>query len=335
MKHLQATRNRTITVLAPAKLNLTFGIVGKLSDGYHSLVSLMQTVDLCDTIDFHFSPADINEISLAYHPAIIDGDFPLDSANLIHKAAKSFWLGVPHLPPTNLAVLVQKKIPIAAGLAGGSADAAATLIALNNYFGQPLKHAQLLALGSELGADVPFSLSGGTCLATGRGEQLLPISITSTIYYVLIKPRTISISTAWAYKTFDQSNRLGHVDAAELEEFSKRGAKHFSNGDLTSASKILANCFEPIAFAHHPVLAKIKFRLLELGCLSAHMTGSGPTMYGLAKDKDQALQVLDRIELDQQQHTTAAWFSDYKTPIDAWVVATTNYGAKVIDNGNS
>lgn len=312
---------QSLTLLAPAKLNLSLAILGKMDNGYHELLTLMQSVNLCDVLKFQFASASsvTHQVNLVVENDTTRSDFPLDDTNLIKKAANLFCKTLPVLPPTKIQIIISKNIPIGAGLAGGSSNAAATLLALNEYFGNPMTMFQLLDLGFQLGSDVPFCLIGGTSLGRGRGEKLSHVSFKTILYFVLVKPKDLFVSTAWAYDAFDRSQAgLPHTD---LESHNQKLIAHLLNGEISEAAGLFNNDFEPEIFKHHAVLVKIKERLIELGCLSAHMTGSGPTIYGLTQNLNQAEKILASILQDHQLH------------VDCWLAQSVSYGAKVIENG--
>src|SRR5262249_46006390 len=155
-----------------------------------------------DELVFELEPAKETEISIAVSGHSGD-DFPLDHTNLIARAIKEFVACLPDRQGLKAAVTVDKRIPIGAGMGGGSSDAAATLLTLNYYYGHPLGAEDLLALAARVGADVPFMIEGGTRVGRGRGDELTAVSVANNLCFVLIKPRGLSISTAWVYSAYD------------------------------------------------------------------------------------------------------------------------------------
>jgi len=331
MSYLHTGTTSSLTLLAPAKLNLTFHILGKRPDGYHDVLTLLTTIDLCDTLMFDFVPAEKNTVKLANTSDTTLCDFPLDDSNLITQAANLFWSSVPRLSPVRLEVSVQKKIPIGAGLAGGSADAAATLIAMSSYYEKPFRLEELAHMGSVLGADVPFSIAGGMSLGRGRGEELSPVLLEDELFFVLVKPKDLSVSTKWAYNSFDSAEQSLECQSLLLEDH-KQAIACLIKPNLSEAAKHLSNCFESLVFERYPVLSKIKARLTELGCLAAHMTGSGPTIYGLTESLCQAQNVSADILCDQTENGKALWFQDHPLPADVWVTKSTTHGVTIISN---
>ena len=194
-----------ITVQAYAKINLLLDIVGKLPNGYHDLRMLMQSVSLCDTLT----------VEAGAHALVCnDPDVPTDERNLVWKAAAAFARAA-SVPCGDYTVTLDKRIPSAAGLAGGSADAAAMLAALNELHGTGLSAASLCRIGAEVGADVPFCLTGGTALALNIGDVLAPLPAFEAYTLVLAKP-DCSVSTAEAYAQFDAAESVMHPDFQSL-----------------------------------------------------------------------------------------------------------------------
>jgi 4-diphosphocytidyl-2-C-methyl-D-erythritol kinase len=332
MNHLLSSAARTLTVRAPAKLNLTLQIIGKRADNYHDLFTLFQSIDLCDRLQFCFTPAEQDELTILLIGSTMGDGFPLDDSNLIKKAAALFLQTAPKLRPYKVTVSVNKNIPIGAGLAGGSANAAATLLALNDQQGRPFTTDQLLELAAQVGSDVPFSLMGGTCLGQGRGEMLAKVAAPANLTFVLVKPRGLVVSTAWAYQAFDRSYQHETSQARSRESFEQDLIAQLNNKNLAGLAEMFGNSFEQVVFNHHPLLPKIKERLTDLGCLGTHLTGSGPTIYGLAKDSFHASQVLASIENDQIRASSSYWYKEHGIKADAWLVNSIDHGTKVVAN---
>jgi 4-diphosphocytidyl-2-C-methyl-D-erythritol kinase len=331
MKNLTTRVNRSLTVLAPAKLNLTFNILSKRPDGYHELITLFQAIELCDKLTFHFSPADTNQIRLKTESNPLHNNFPLDDTNLINKAASLYWGAARDLRPTAVQVSVEKNIPIGAGLAGGSANAAAALVAFNNYYGNPYTNVQLLAMAAQLGSDIPFCLFGGSSVGRGRGELLSAITSPCPLHFVIVKPKTLSISTAWAYSAFDE-HHLQPSDKEYSEQLHQKIVTDLVNGNLSEFATGLGNAFEPLVFARYPILLKLTTRLRELGCLTAHLTGSGPTMYGLVPDASTAARIAKQIITDGATTSGSLKKNDGEFPLDVWTTKSVNHGVKLLSD---
>ena len=260
-----------VTVKANAKINLTLDILSKRSDGYHEVEMVMQSVGLFDTIRMERQQT---SISLRMDVQ----ELLADETNLAWKAARLF-LDVYKIQE-GVSIEIEKRIPIAAGLAGGSADAAGVLIGMNRLFGLELTAKELCALGEQIGSDVPFCIEGGTMLATGRGEILRRLSDLQPLFVVLAKP-PVSVSTAWAYKKYDDTGALYHPDTkAMIKALSERRVDDVANN--------LANVLEEVTHKAHPIIEAYKRVLRESGTMASLMSGSGPTVFALAKTKAEA-----------------------------------------------
>lgn len=253
---------------ANAKVNLTLDILGKRPDGYHEVKMVMQSVRLSDTIRLERRSEGISLRMDA--PGL-----PTDETNLAWKAARLF-MDVYKIQ-MGVSIAVEKRIPVAAGLAGGSADAAGTLIGMNRLFGTDLSAKELCALGEQIGSDVPFCIEGGTMLATGRGEILHRLPELPPLFVVLAKP-PVSVSTAWAYRTYDETGALRRPDTeAMLAALSKGNVEEIASG--------LANVLEEVTLKAQPIVGAYKRLLAENGATASLMSGSGPTVFGLARKK--------------------------------------------------
>lgn len=255
-----------------AKINLGLKVGAKRSDGYHDILTVMQTVSLSDRVELTPTLAGINL-------EVVGADLPLDERNLAVQAAKLMKHKGKIVQGAN--IKLTKMIPLAAGLAGGSADAAAVLYALNELWQVNLSLEELLELGTAIGSDVPFALHGGTALAQGRGEIISPLPSLPDCYFVLACPN-VTVSTAWAYQEIDRMAAASHpVDIPSL-------VAALDQGDLAQIAAALANSFEPVIAAHFPIINDLKQALLENGALAALMSGSGPTVFGVFTTEQQA-----------------------------------------------
>ena len=260
-----------VTVEANAKINLTLDILGTRPDGYHEVEMIMQSVGLSDTI--HLERMETG-ISLRMDAP----ELPADETNLAWKAARLF-LDVYKIQ-TGVAIEIEKRIPIAAGLAGGSADAAGTLIGMNRLFGTGLSAKELCGLGEKIGSDVPFCIEGGTMLATGRGEILRRLPELPPLFVVLAKP-PVSVSTAWAYRTYDEMGAVRHPDTKAM-------LAALSEARVDAIAKGLVNVLEEVTLEAHPVVGEYKRLLAKNGTMAAMMSGSGSTVFALAEKKTDA-----------------------------------------------
>lgn len=272
-----------LTLSANAKINLTLDILGTREDGYHEVAMIMQEISLHDTL----SMGKINQgISLTIAIEGKQGTLPADESNLCWKAAalvqKEYNL------QEGVEIHLTKRIPMAAGLAGGSADAAAVLKGMNHLFRLGMTEARLCELGARLGSDIPFCIMGGTMLATGRGEVLTRLPSFPRLSVVLAKP-PVGVSTAWAYKTYDAGYDGPHPDNEAMLE-----AIH--GGDAHKAAGLLCNVLEGVTETEHPVIADYKRLMMEHGAMASMMSGSGPTVFGLVREKQQAWHLADTLK---------------------------------------
>jgi 4-diphosphocytidyl-2-C-methyl-D-erythritol kinase len=260
----------SIKVHAPAKLNVRLKVTGRRPDGYHDLVSIMVPVTLYDIIEL--TAVESSGISLFCQGAAA----PEDQTNLVFRAAQAFFSRCGQVK--GVSIKLTKNIPVAAGLGGGSSDAAHTLIALNRMFSNPLPQDELAQMALGLGADVPFFLQGMPCIARGVGEILEPIPTWPRFWYVIVSP-SISISTAWVYRNL----RL------ELTTDEYDRIMYFLRKKTLDFGALLENDLETVTVSHFPVISSIKETLMDAGAEGALMSGSGPSVFGIFKSKDRAL----------------------------------------------
>ena len=256
-----------VTVHAPAKINLALDILGKREDGYHLVEMVMQAVDLYDTVIV--SEKNHQKIEL-----VSDYLFDVeDSRNTAYRAADVFFL---HLGIQNpgIKIKIKKRIPVAAGLAGGSTDAAAVLLALDHLFGTDCSRNELTEMGEKIGADVPFCLFGGTMTAEGTGTILTPTEDLPECYFVLAKP-PISVSTKEAYAKADETSFIDTMGITRMVDA-------IYSGELKNISKAVFNRFEEVMKLEE--VSMIKEKMKEQGALQACMSGSGPTVFGIFSD---------------------------------------------------
>jgi 4-diphosphocytidyl-2-C-methyl-D-erythritol kinase len=249
-----------------AKLNLSLRVFEKRPDGFHNLESIMQSVSLHDIITLTEIPSGI-EVSCS------DPKVPQGEENIVYKAAALFLGRGTRDVGRGVRIHIEKRIPMAAGLAGGSSDAAAVLFGLNQMMNAEclMPNAELMKLGSEIGSDVPFCLTGGTCLVKGRGEIVEKQEPWPKTYFILVCP-DIQVSAKWAYDEFDKI----HVNPPE-------GIK---------------NDLEPVVVSRYDIVTGIKEKLLKIGCSEAQMSGSGPSVFGIVRQKAEAERILNIIKDD-------------------------------------
>lgn len=269
-----------ITIKAYAKINLLLDILSLLENGYHDLFMIMQSVDLYDTVTVKLT--DTKDIKLSCDVK----DIPTDNSNTAHKAAEAFFAFTKKKNP-GLEITIEKRIPHAAGLAGGSADAAAVITALNELFETKLCEKQLIKIGAKVGSDVPFCILGGTMLAQYTGTVLshLP-EIAENETVIIVKPEQ-DVSTPAAYKAFDTADRVRHPD-------NKGMLKAVLDGDNDKICEKTANVFEQfIEVADRVVIKQI---MRKHGAKCAVMSGSGPSVFGIFKTKQDALSCFDELK---------------------------------------
>ncbi len=273
MSRARGTPVQTIRLRAYAKLNFYLSVIDRRPDGYHDIETIFQTVGLADDVSLTLREG---EPSLSCGIADLEGP-----DNLALRAAR--LLRERHAPGRGVHIALTKRIPIAAGLAGGSADAAAVLVGLNQLWRLGLGEDALRSIGLELGSDVPFLVSGGTMAATGRGEALRRLDALRETWFVLLHP-PLEVSAARVYNhPALRKSREERIDGITMTF--RNVLEAMSQGALPD---VLQNAMETPVFSEFPKLAVLKQRLLDAGCAGALMSGSGPTLYGLCKDKAHA-----------------------------------------------
>lgn len=312
---------RSYSLLAPAKINLYLEILGSRPDGYHELAMILQSIDLADVIDIHANGTDNIRLHCD-HPQV-----PLDQTNLAYRAAQ---LMIDQFPNAfskfgGVDIEIEKHIPVAAGLAGGSTDAAAVLVGLDLMWQLGLTQSELQELAAMLGSDIPFCISGGTAIATGRGEQLSPIPDLDNLHVVLAKYRSLAVSTPWAYQTYRQQYSTSYIsDPQTLKERSAR----VHSGDLVSAiahkntakiGQYLHNDLERVVLPKYPQVQQLRQAFEQAGVLGTMMSGSGPTVFALTESRSQAEQV-------QQQVVTAI----NNPELDFWIAKFNPNGIRIV-----
>ncbi len=260
---------KKIIVLAPAKVNLFLDVVGRRENGYHDIESVMQTVTLFDRVEItrYEDAAEPNLDVLCSEPSVPSGE-----GNIVYRAAKAFFaaLGIENY---QVSFVIDKKIPMEAGLGGGSSDAAAAIIGLDDLYGTRLSVDEMCKIGVTVGADVPFCIKKGTATAEGIGEILTACSPMPGCAFVIAMPTGSKISTAEAYKKIDAMPKVPHASLADV-------LQTLDAGDLDGLADILYNKFEavtPESAGAHALCTK----MLTLGALGARMSGSGPSVFGI------------------------------------------------------
>ena len=256
----------TIREKAYAKLNISLDVTEKRPDGYHSMVMVMQTVSLCDELELALNDAGRVQVRSNLH------FIPSDERNLAARAALCFLSAVGKAGQGML-ITLKKRIPVGAGMAGGSADAAAVLRALNRMYDRPFTGEELEKLSEQVGSDVPFCVRGGTVLATGRGEKLESLPEMPDCQFVLCKP-DFSVSTPELFRKLDQSSLRCHPDTAGI-------VAALESGELEPIARRMYNVFEDVDDRRLRTVKEIKSVLLDCGALGAIMTGTGSAVFGV------------------------------------------------------
>lgn len=268
-----------IKVKAYAKINLLLDIVAKRNDGYHDLFMIMQSIGLYDTVTV--SQTSSKKITIS----CTEKGIPLDERNIAYKAAAEFFSQT-KIKNKGVNIDIVKRIPHAAGLAGGSADGAAVIVALNKLYATELSDDELCKIGVKIGADVPFCITGGTLLAQGIGDVLNKVKPLRKCFILIAKP-DCSVNTAYAYKRFDEHGKEHTPD--------KLGMLYAMQGrDLTEICSKMENVFEQFIPVDNKV--EIKNVMRENGALGVCMSGSGPTVFGIFTEKDKAERAAEELK---------------------------------------
>ncbi len=265
------------TLKAPAKINWFLNVLGRRDDGYHNIVSVMQMIDLYDTLTFKKADSIIIECS---------EDIPLNK-NLVYKAAILLREGCG--VKNGACIRIKKAIPIGAGLGGGSSDAASALEGLNRLWGLGLSKGRLSKLSESIGSDIPFFFNSPIAIISGRGERVKALKAGRSFCLLLVKPNP-SVSSRWAYENFNNGLvESGLTKNTAKGDNTKLFIKAIENGDLSVVSEGIFNDLEDAVFRRYPVIKRIKCMLLKTGALGAVMSGSGSTVFGLFKGSKDAI----------------------------------------------
>ncbi len=282
----------TLELSAPAKVNLILKVLGRRQDGFHDIWSVMQTIGLSDRLTISLRP-ESSGISLACD----EPSLPTDRRNLIYRAAERVLAEAD--VKTGVHIAVQKSIPVAAGLGGGSSDAAATILGLARLLALDWPVERLARLGEELGSDVPFFFYAPTAVAQGRGERVTALTLSGARWIVLVQPG-FPIETRWAYERLAASRAAVAPLPGALHALERETAVTWD-----ALIPLMANDFEAAVFPTHPVLADIKRLLLEQGAEAALLSGSGATMFGVFKTQEAAERAVTAVRRGSGRHAYA------------------------------
>jgi 4-diphosphocytidyl-2-C-methyl-D-erythritol kinase len=307
----------TYTLIAPAKINLYLEIIGDRPDGFHELAMIMQSVTLADRLALR--PNALQTFRLyCSHPQV-----PQDESNLALQAAH---LMAREFPETyaNLGgvdIELEKNIPIAAGLAGGSGNAAAVLVGIDLIWKLGLTQSELQNLGAKLGSDVPFSLVGGTAIATGRGEKIDPLPGYDQLWVVLAKYESLAVSTPWAYQTYRQT--YGHTYAptyardrpalvAQAHQVHAGGlVSALNHQDPQQVGQLLHNDLEKVVLKAYDQVNHLRQQMQQAGGLGTMMSGSGPTVFTLCESLSEAKQLAQQVQTTLDNPDLKLWVTQF------------------------
>lgn len=266
-------------ICAYAKINLTLDVVSKREDGYHNLKTIMQTVSLCDELTLTSAKSGIHLSSTL--PFL-----PTDKRNTVYRAAELF-LSRFHIDK-GVRIFIKKSIPVCSGMAGGSSDAAAVLKLFNQVFQTGLTTQELAAFGAEIGADVPYCIYGGTALCEGIGDIVTPLRPVPPAIVVLAKPE-FSVSTQQVFRKVKMKNIQFHPDHEGMKTA-------IESADIYGISRRMYNVLEEITGKEHPVVREFERIMLDGGALGSMMSGSGPTVFGLFSNSEDAKKVCRQLQ---------------------------------------
>ena len=271
----------TVSETAYAKINLTLDVLRKRDDGYHDLKSVMQTVSLSDTVEVDIGTR------MPWSLVCSRPDIPCDERNLAWKAAKLYCEAVKK-DPNGLTIRIEKNIPSGAGMAGGSADAAAVMRALNRYYGDLLTIDELAALSAKIGSDIPFCVIGGTVMCEGRGEIMRRLRDCPKCVILGCKPE-FSVSTPVLFKKIDSVEILEHPDNDAME-------RAIEEGNITMIAQNIYNVFNPVVSEDHTEIGHIKGICRMHGAVAAQMTGSGSVVFAVMPDLGSAEKAMEELK---------------------------------------
>jgi 4-diphosphocytidyl-2-C-methyl-D-erythritol kinase len=274
----------SISLRCPAKINLSLDVIGKREDGYHLLRMIMQSISLFDVVTLKGGQGSIRVFCE-------NKDVPCNESNIAYKAAKLMF--EKYKIQDGIDIYIEKNIPIAAGLAGGSTDAAGVIKGINELYALGLTNQEMMDIGLKIGADVPYCIIGGTALAEGIGEKLTLLNPLKETWCVLAKP-PIGVSTVEVYKGLRLNVVIEHPETDVI-------INYIENGDINTLSKNMVNVLETVTIKKYPVISEIKNLMMESGALGSIMSGSGPTVFGLFEDKNSAEKCYNKLKKEFEE----------------------------------
>jgi 4-diphosphocytidyl-2-C-methyl-D-erythritol kinase len=312
---------RAYSLIAPAKINLFLGIVGHhfsdapdpKPDGFHELVMVMQSVELADRVTICETPD--HGITIICD----NGTVPQDETNLAYKAAVLMQKTFPEAAAKHggIAIEITKNIPMGAGLAGGSADCAAVLVGVDLLWNLGLTQAELQGIAAQIGSDIPFCITGGTALATGRGEIIDPLPDLDNLYVVLAKYRDLPVSTPWAYQTFRQQFGATYPQTPAETEAKKQVLR---SGEMLSAinqrnsqqiAQLLYNDLEKVVLPAYPQIQDLRNAFAEMPVMGTMMSGSGSTVFALCDSVATAVAVRQQMQQQFADPSLDLWLTKF------------------------
>lgn len=268
-------------VVARAKINLSLDVTEKRKDGYHNLRMIMQELEFHDTVY-------IKEASCGIEINCSNPDIPVDNGNTAYKAAE--FIINKYKVKKGVKIFISKRIPLSAGLGGGSSDAAAVIKALDNMFKLDIPKKEIMEIAASIGSDVPFFINGGTQLAEGKGELLTELNPLFPMNILLVNPG-FEVSTAWVYKNFDPAS-------VKLRPNTDNLIKAVNNNNLNMLARNMENVLESVTIKRYEIIDNIKKQILQQGAKGSIMSGSGPTVFGIFTDSNTAVKAFDALKKD-------------------------------------
>jgi len=311
---------RSYSLIAPAKINLYLEILGDRADGYHELAMILQSIELADQVNIRAIGTQAIQVHCD-HPQV-----PTDKTNLAYRAVELMSQQFPDCWAQfgGVEVTIKKNIPVAAGLAGGSTNAAAVLVGLDLLWQLGLTQPELQELAAKLGSDVPFCLAGGTAIATGRGEELDPLPSLDSFYVVLAKHQNLAVSTAWAYQTYRTQfshtyGRSEGVNKSTTTEMINPPTRVHSgsmvqailNKNVAKIGQLLYNDLEQVVLPNYPQVLQLRQAFENCGALGTMMSGSGPTVFALCQSQEQAQALLQHVQSEIPDPNLGFWVTKF------------------------
>jgi len=287
---------------AYAKINLALDVIARRSDGYHEVKMIMQNINLYDELTFEKKT--INTGTPQIQIITDSSEIPVDEHNLVYKAAKAIIERYSIPQNIGISVLLNKKIPVAAGMAGGSSDAAAVFHGVNELMDLGIPITTMCEMGKKIGADIPFCIIGGTAKAEGIGEKLTVLPPMPSCHILIIKP-DISVSTKWVYENLNLRGIENHPDADGM-------IAAIENNDLDGITSRMANLLEAVTIKKYPVINEIKSNIMAFGAENALMSGSGPSVFGIFKNKEKALSAFSEMKNKYEIYLTEPMNTELK-----------------------